>query len=364
MVRDITDLKLAQEKLDRSERRFHAMIEKTDETIALFSRDGLVIYASPSASTLMGITSEQLIGRHVWELIHPDDAPAVANDLSAVISVPGSTVFSQFRTLHPSGEWRWVESAETNRLDDPDVGAIIVNVRDITGRKRMDQALTESNIRLRELSANLEEVREKERADIAQALHDEVGQHYAALQMGIHWLEQRHGNDPESVEKTRQMRQMMTRAFGTIRNIIQSLHPPMLDDLGLVGALEALVEDVIQASGMTIEFSGDTRCEALPTAHQLALFRSLQEALTNVSRHAKASRVKVHLQSDANIARLEVEDNGAGMSTAAREKRGSFGLFGMARCRRGDAPVGLANTARGGTLARDHRGVRRTSRRN
>ncbi len=235
MVRDITDLKLAQEKLDRSERRFHAMIEKTDETIALFSRDGLVIYASPSASTLMGITSEQLIGRHVWELIHPDDAPAVANDLSAVISVPGSTVFSQFRTLHPSGEWRWVESAETNRLDDPDVGAIIVNVRDITGRKRMDQALTESNIRLRELSANLEEVREKERADIAQALHDEVGQHYAALQMGIHWLEQRHGNDPESVEKTRQMRQMMTRAFGTIRNIIQSLHPPMLDDLGLVG---------------------------------------------------------------------------------------------------------------------------------
>jgi PAS domain S-box-containing protein len=329
VIRDITDLKLAQENLDRSERRFRAMIEKTDETIALFSREGLVLYASPSVSTLMGLPPEQLTGRHVWELVHPDDVPAVANDLTAVISVPGSTAVSQFRTPHPSGEWRWVESAATNRLDDPNVGAIIVNVRDISGRKRMDQALTETNIRLRELSANLEEVREKERAEIAQALHDEVGQHYAALQMGIHWLEQRHSNDPESVEKTKQMRQMMARAFGTIRNIIQSLHPPMLDDLGLIGALEALVEDVTQASGITIEFSGDAQCEALPKTHQLALFRSLQEALTNVSRHAKASNVKVNLQCNALTASLQVDDNGAGMAATAREKRGSFGLFGM-----------------------------------
>lgn len=153
----------------------------------------------------------------------------------------------------------------------------------------MEQLLTESNRRLRELSAYLEEVREKERAEIAQALHDEVGQHYAGLQMGIHWLEQRHGSDPLSAEKTQVMRRLMTQAFGTIRNIIQSLHPPMLDDLGFVGALEALVEDVSQSAGIAIEFSSNAPCEGLPKPHQLALFRGLQEALTNVSRHAQAS---------------------------------------------------------------------------
>ena len=329
VVMDITDLKLAQEKVDRSERRFRAMIEKTDETIALFSRDGTVLYSSPSASTLMGLSAGQLAGKHVWDLIHPDDKPRVANDLAAIFSVPGATVVSQFRTPHPSGDWRWVESAETNRLDDPNIGAIIVNVRDITARKSMERALTESNNRLRELSTYLEDVREKERADIAQALHDEVGQHYAGLQMGIHWLEQRHSGDPASVEKTQLMRQLMTRAFGTIRNIIHSLHPPMLDDLGFVGALEALVEDVTQSSGMTIEFNSNAPCEDLPKPHQLALFRGLQEALTNVSRHAHASEVKVHLQCDERGVNLQIADNGDGMAAAAQEKRGSFGLFGM-----------------------------------
>jgi PAS domain S-box-containing protein len=328
VVMDITDLKLAQEKIDRSERRFRAMIEKTDETIALFSRDGIVMYASPSAATLMGVAPEKLIGKHVWALIHPDDVPAVSKELQAVISVPGSTIFSQFRTPHPSGDWRWVESAETNRLDDPDIGAIIVNVRDITGRKAMEQALRESNTRLRELSTYLEEVREKERADIAQALHDEVGQHYAGLQMGIHWLEQRHKDDAPSVERTTLMRGLMTRAFSTIRNIIQSLHPPMLDDLGLAGAMDALVEDFSQHSALKIEFNA-AACEGLPKAHQLALFRGLQEALTNVSRHAHATHVNIQLDRDHANVRLTITDNGSGMSPSARERKGSFGLFGM-----------------------------------
>ncbi len=125
------------------------------------------------------------------------------------------------------------------------------------------------------------------------------------------------------------MRQLMTRAFGTIRNIIHSLHPPMLDDLGFVGALEALVEDVTQSSGMTIEFNSNAPCEDLPKPHQLALFRGLQEALTNVSRHAHASEVKVHLQCDERGVNLQIADNGDGMAAAAQEKRGSFGLFGM-----------------------------------
>ena len=105
VMMDITDLKLAREKIDQNERRFRAMIEKTDETIALFSRDGFVVYASPSAATLMGVAPEKLIGKHVSALIHADDMPAVAQELQAVISVPGSTVFSLFRTPHPSDDW-------------------------------------------------------------------------------------------------------------------------------------------------------------------------------------------------------------------------------------------------------------------
>ena len=329
MLADITDLKLAQEKFIRSESRFRAMIEKTDETIALFSADASFLYASPAVSSLLGYPPDALIGQKVWSYIHPDDRSRAGNEIAGIISVPGSSIVSQVRALHRSGEWRWVEVSETNRLQDPDIGAIIANIRDISGRKSMESALSASNSRLRELSAYLEEVQEKERANIAQALHDEVGQHYAGMQMGIHWLEQRHINDPASVEKTQLMRQLMSRAFGTIRNIIQSLHPPMLDDLGFVGALDALVEDVIESSGLAIEFACTAECNDLPTPQQLALFRGLQEALTNVSRHANATRVKVSLSRDNKSLTLRVADNGSGMVETAREKRGSFGLLGM-----------------------------------
>ena len=329
VLMDVTDLNVAQEKIEHNESRFRAMIEKSAETIALFWEDGTFVYASPSISRLLGYAPDELVGQKVWNQIHPDDMPTVVAQLAEIMSVPGSSVVSHFRARHKSGAWRWVESSETNRLQDPEIDAIIANVRDITQSKELELALAESNTRLRELSAYLEEVREKERADIAQALHDEVGQHYAGLQMGIHWLEQRHSGDPASVEKTKLMRELMTRAFGTIRNIIQSLHPPMLDDLGLVGALEVLVEDVTQNSGLNIEFTSTALCEGLPKPHQLALFRGLQEALTNVSRHANANHVRVHLECDADNAVLLIQDNGGGMSSTAREKRGSFGLFGM-----------------------------------
>ena len=329
VIQDITDLKIAQEKVARGESRFRAMIEKSDETIALFSEDAMFLYASPSIAALLGYPPEVLLGKKVWDHIHPDDCPRVANELAGIINLPNSSIVSQFRAKNKSGDWRWVEAAETNRLQDPDINAIIANVRDITVRKNMETALAQSNARLRQLSAYLEEIREKERADVAQALHDEVGQHYAGLQMGIHWLEQRHKEDALSVERTTLMRQLMTRAFATIRNIIQSLHPPMLDDLGLAGALEALVEDVTQHSGLQIEFVCAAPCEVLAKTHQLALFRGLQEALTNVSRHANASHVKVKLECDAVNVKLTIADNGGGMSASAREKRGSFGLFGM-----------------------------------
>lgn len=329
VIQDITDLKIAQDKVTRGESRFRAMIEKSDETIALFSEDAVFLYASPSIAALLGYLPEALLGKKVWDHIHPDDRSRVATELAGIISLPNSSIVSQFRARNKSGDWRWVEAAETNRLHDPDINAIIANVRDITVRKNMETALAQSNARLRELSVYLEEIREKERADVAQALHDEVGQHYAGLQMGIHWLEQRHKEDALSVERTTLMRQLMTRAFATIRNIIQSLHPPMLDDLGLAGALDALVEDVTQHSGLQIEFVCAAPCEGLPKAHQLALFRGLQEALTNVSRHANASHVKVKLECDTVEVKLTIADNGGGMPANVKEKRGSFGLFGM-----------------------------------
>jgi PAS domain S-box-containing protein len=353
VLMDITDLKLAQEKIIRSERRFRAMIEKSEEAIALFWEDGTIAYASPSLSRVLGFPPEEMIGRKVGEHIHPEDRPTVTAQAAQIMSVPGSSVLSQFRSRNKAGEWRWIESIETNRLHDPDVDAVIANFRDITARKEMELALSESNARLRELSAYLEEVQEKERAAIAQALHDEVGQHYAGLQMGIHWLEQRHGGDAASVERTKLMRQLMTRAFGTIRNLIHSLHPPMLDDLGLVGALEALVEDVSQQSNLKIKFTHAVANEALPKPHQLALFRGLQESLTNVSRHAHADRVWVHLEGDGTRVILLVQDNGRGMVVTERQKRGSFGLLGMSeRVKALGGNIEIRSTLGAGTTVR------------
>jgi PAS domain S-box-containing protein len=186
---------------------------------------------------------------------------------------------------------------------------------------------------LRDLSAHLESVREDERAGIAREIHDELGQALTALKMDLAWLTRRISGDSSAsettlLEKTRAMSQMTDEVIQQVRRISSELRPSVLDDLGLLAAIEWLGAEFERRTGTPCEVDSNLEDSQLPRELATAAFRIVQEALTNVTRHAEATHVAVRFAIDGGKLCVEVRDNGRGIAPAALRSPKSLGLLG------------------------------------
>jgi len=148
---DITDRKEGEEALRQSERRFRSLIEQARDIITILEADGTIRYESPSIQRVLGYTPEELLGHNAFELIHPDDAEAVKAMFLVGRQTPGAAGMAEIRYRHRDGSWRCFEAVGQNLLDDPAVAGIVVNSRDVTERKRAEEALRISEARFRTL---------------------------------------------------------------------------------------------------------------------------------------------------------------------------------------------------------------------
>jgi len=183
---------------------------------------------------------------------------------------------------------------------------------------------------LRALASRLQEVREEERTSIAREIHDELGQALTALKMDVVWLMQRlpEGSKPW-LAKTDSMLKLIDNTISAVRRIAAELRPGMLDDLGLVAAIEWQAQEFQGRTGVECQVLLPTDDVALDEEHSTAVFRIFQETLTNIARHANATRVSVKLERTAQEIVLEVQDNGKGLEEAAVFSTRSLGLLGM-----------------------------------
>jgi PAS domain S-box-containing protein len=207
-----------------------------------------------------------------------------------------------------------------------------VILRDITRRKEFEDALRRQQDELRELSARVLEAREEEKTLIARELHDELGQLLTALKMDVAWLRDHLPNaTPETSSKVEQMNAVLDQTVGSVRRISADLRPLMLDDLGLADAASWLVEDFSRRSGIacTLELPQDGGLDALERGTATALYRALQESLTNIGRHAQAKRARIVLGLAQDAVLLMVEDDGRGIDAHDIAKPRSLGLKGM-----------------------------------
>jgi PAS domain S-box-containing protein len=231
-----------------------------------------------------------------------------------------------------------------------------VILRDITRRKEFEDALRRQQDELRELSARVLEAREEEKTLIARELHDELGQLLTALKMDVAWLRERlPAAAPETAAKVEQMNAVLDQTVGSVRRISADLRPLMLDDLGLIDAASWLVEDFAQRSGIdcTLELPQEPELDALERGIATALYRALQESLTNIGRHAQAKRAWIALRLDNGAVLLEVEDDGRGIDAEDIAKPRSLGLKGMReRALYLGGTLDVARAARGGTQLR------------
>ncbi|MCL4774546.1 MAG: response regulator [Burkholderiaceae bacterium] len=195
-------------------------------------------------------------------------------------------------------------------------------------RERLEAArsLGESQQQLRELLAHLDNVVEDERAAIAREIHDDVGGLLTALRFDLSWIER--NGDPRSAERARHARQTLTQAMQAAQRIQHDLHPPVLD-AGLVAALHWQVEEFRRRTAIPVDFSCNVERLALDTTAAMTVYRTLQEALTNVSKHAHATALRVGLVAGDGQLSLEIADNGVGLGAGDLQKPSSFGLRGL-----------------------------------
>lgn len=226
--------------------------------------------------------------------------------------------------------WRELKQREAREADALD------------GQRRLEAVVEQRTAELSELSNYLQSLREEEKSKLARELHDELGGILVSAKMDVAWVrEQLEGHDQDAAKRLDRTMALLDESVSIKRRIIEELRPTLLDNLGLAAALEWLAADVCRRAGLKYELNvpGD---EQLPPKVSLALFRIVQEALTNVVKHAQAKHVAIEILRDPREAMLLVSDDGIGVTAQTMHSALSHGILGMrqrARALAGDFSI-------------------------
>jgi len=248
-----------------------------------------------------------------------------------------TTLNTNMRGVHYAGIWKhkkkngsllYVDVITHDFINDGKATRLVL-ANDVTEKYIADEKLKESFAAIRELTEHLQNIREQERAHMAREIHDELGQLLTVLKMDVSWLNKRVvTTEPAIKEKFTELLEMLDTTVKTVRRIASELRPTLLDDLGLVAAMEWHLEEFEKRSGIAKEFSTSVTEVAIDDSMKIGLFRILQESLTNVARHSQAQKVNVGLEKNNGHIILKITDNGKGFDTS-RTTRKTLGLLGM-----------------------------------
>lgn len=201
--------------------------------------------------------------------------------------------------------------------------------RDVTDRHLANQQIRASRQQLRALASRLQEVREEERTGIAREIHDELGQALTGLKLDISWMKHRLPRDHEVIAECASIIERIDQTISAVRRIATELRPSVLDQLGLEAALEWQGQEFATRTGIEVVMELCADGTPIPDDIGSSAFRILQESLTNVARHAKATQVVMRMVQTGTRLTLEVRDDGVGLPPERLEETTSLGLIGM-----------------------------------
>jgi signal transduction histidine kinase len=262
--------------------------------------------------------------------VHPEDYPITDAAFEDAIR-ERRDIDCYFRIVLPDGTLKYCHSIGHPVVDENgEVTEYIGTVMDVTASKRAEQELQHSFDQLRALAGRLQSVREEERTRVAREIHDELGQALTAIKIDLAALiRDLPGDSGAQRQRSQSILKLLDEAIQSVRKIATELRPGILDDLGLVAAVEWAAEEFQARTGTKCELSLPGMDIALDQERATALFRILQETLTNIARHAKATRVDVRLAQENGDLILEVHDNGQGIGEEQLSTGSSLGILGM-----------------------------------
>ncbi|MDD3846827.1 MAG: PAS domain S-box protein [Syntrophorhabdaceae bacterium] len=343
--RDITGRLKIEQVLKESERRLSDIIEFLPDATFVIDAEGTVIAWNRAMEEMSGVSKEDMIGKannayaipfygRRRKLLIDMVGDIDENDASKYIYMKrsGNTIYAEAFTeaLHGGkGACLWGTAAALLDERGNRVGAI-ESIRDITDHSMAEERLRSSYEEMRILSAHIEEVRENERAAIARELHDVLGQILAVINMDLRWLNKKiPTHEKELLGKVASALTLVKQATRTVQRVSSGLRPVVLDDFGLAAAIDHALKEFRDQTGIVTSFAMNSQVMDIDKDTTIALYRIFQEALTNVMRHSKATRLEVSLQSQADNTHLMVRDNGRGVSNQQLADRNSLGILGM-----------------------------------
>jgi len=364
VARDVTERRRAERALRESEERFRAIVETTPECVKLVACDGTLLHMNPPGLAMVGAScAELVVGKNVYGLIAPHDRERFRDFNERVCN--GEKGSLEFDIVALDGVSHHMEShAAPLRMTDGSVVQLAVT-GDITERVRVHEQLrkNEEDLRtladelekqvhirtqeleqrnaevlqqseqLRELSNRLLRTQDDERRHIARELHDSAGQIIAALSMNLATMAQNITSNQPQGKALADSQDLVRQLNQEIRTTSYLLHPPLLDETGLPGAIHWYIKGLMERSGLSIDVKIADDFGRLSSEMELALFRIVQECLTNIHRHSGSDAAIVRLaRADGNV-KLEVEDEGTGIPAeklrGIRAQRSGVGITGM-----------------------------------
>jgi PAS domain S-box-containing protein len=331
---DITDRKATQVAVVEAEQRFRRLVEHTRDMIyRVRIRPAVEVeYVAGAVEAITGRTPADFYAdvNLPRKSIHPADMELLTNFVRNPSPFPSCVTL---RWVHADGR---VVCAEHQRVPVYDASGQLVAIegiaRDVTQRVEAQARLETSEDRMRQLAARIQAAREEERADLARELHDEVGQTFTAIKLEVGrvtTLLQDLRLGPQIVDRLQSLVGLTEIGIATVRRLGTSLRPPALDHLGLADAVRWEAAAFRARTKLRCHVRAADDGDALTRERQVSLFRILQEALTNVVRHARASAVHVSLSCRGETFELRIRDNGRGITDVQAMNPRAIGLLGM-----------------------------------
>jgi len=323
----------ANRALESAEARVRGILDSAMDAIITIDENQHIVLFNAAAETIFQCPRAEAIGASLARFIperlraeHERHVRLFGETGTSSRRMAGARVVTGLRR---NGE-EFPVDASISQISESGRKLYTVILRDVTERVRAEEALHRSQQELRELASRMDSVREQEKSRIARELHDELAQALTALKMDTSWIAERLPAGQDVLAgKLAAMQAMLDGTVAATRRISADLRPLVLDDLGLVAAAEWLVQNFTERTGVRCELAVGAPDLELEHSLASAVFRILQESLTNVARHAYASFVEVTLDGNAGQVTLTVRDNGRGFSPESPRKPNSYGLMGL-----------------------------------
>ncbi|MDH3459366.1 MAG: PAS domain-containing protein [Gemmatimonadota bacterium] len=319
-------------ELRAGEERFRQALEAARAGAWFWDIQSDAVQWSPENYELLGLSPGEVEPSYrLWlNSVHPDDRDAAQQHVETAVRERGALDI-EYRVVWPDGTVRWINDAGQLVLNAQGEPTGMYGIqRDITRLKLGELALRRSEQQLRDLGANREQLLEAERARVSREIHDELGQALTVLKLDLVSLQMDAlANDARGTQRVHHALQLIDQTVDAVHRIAAELRPAVLDHFGLAEAIRWQLTEFEQTTGVAVEAHGVQSVPAMSDTRTTAVFRILQEALTNVARHAQAREVTVSLEAEGEVLKMAIRDDGRGFVQEEVENKHSFGVLGM-----------------------------------